>query len=210
MKRLATYLLAMLFIAAGTSTRAAADSTANYSITGTYGAGTLSTALSESGDSFTMNFSVPTNPGALVVDSMIGDDFYLYPVNISYGFGGSTTTLVGALLAFYSTTSGSQPGGLFIDYCVSPTCLGDLEYQWTFGGPQQYTGSEDNPTIVPTSFVPTYQGVAIYPTAGDDVYTSSFSSIAVNGKPVNTPEPSSLLLLGAGLAGIALLTKLRG
>jgi len=210
MKRLVTYLLAILFVAAGLSTTAVADSTANYSITGTYGDGTLSTALSGSGDSFTMNFSLPTNPGSLIVDSVIGDDFYVYPLNISYSFGGSTTTLLGALVGFYSTTSGSQPGGLFIDYCVSPTCLGDPEYQWTFGGPQQYTGSEDNPTMVPTSFVPPYQGFSVYPTADDDVYSSLFSSIAVNGKPVNTPEPSSLLLLGAGLAGIALLAKFRG
>jgi len=198
----------MLFIVAGLSTRAVADSTANYSITGTYDAATLSTALSGPGDSFTMNFSLPTNPGALVVDYMIGDDFYVYPLNISYSFGGSTSTLVGALVGFYSP-SGSQPGGLFIDYCVSPTCLGDPEYQWIFGGPQQYTGSEDNPTIVPTSFTPTYQSFAVYPTADDDVYPSSFSSVKVNGKPVSTPEPSSLLLLGAGLAGIALLAKLR-
>ena len=207
MKRL--YIFAViLFIEAGLSGPVFADSTANYSITGTYGDGTLTTALSGAGESFTMNFSLPTNPSSLITN--YGSRyFYVDPLNISYSFEGSTTILTGALVAFYSATSGSQHGGLFIDYCVSPTCLGDLEYQWTFAGPQQYTGKPSNPTLVPTSFPPTSQGVMIYPTADDNAFPGLIDA-TVQGKPVATPEPSSLLLLGAGLAGIALLAKFRG
>jgi len=203
--------LTLLFVVSTFCSPAFADSLANYSINGTYNSGSPSTALSAPGESFSMNFSLPINPVDLIAGNYaIGDDFYTYPVDIMYSYGGTTTTLANALVAFYSSTAmSSQLGGLAVDYCVSPSCFGNPEYVWNFAGLQQYTGTEDNPTLMPTSFPSPGQGFTFYPTGGDDAYLGSTDS-QVQGMVVPTPEPSPLLLLGAGLAGLALMAKLRG
>jgi len=197
----------LFFIAAGFSSSVLADSTANYSIAGIYGTGTQTTSLTAAGQSFVMSFSVPTNPVALIDSIVPNDDFYLYPLNVTYSFEGTTSTLTNSLVAFYTTASSSQAGGFFIDYCLGSTC--STEYQWTFQGPQQYIGPENNPTIVPTNFSSNGQPFTIFNNDTGAEYDSLLNA-TVTGAPVKTPEPSSLLLLGAGLAGIALLVKFRG
>jgi hypothetical protein len=208
MKQVAVYLLLVLFLAAGLSCPALADSTANYSITGTYGTGTASTALSGAGENFSMNFSLPTNPGALIGSNFVlGDDFYVYPLNITYSFGGTTTTLVDSIVAFYASTSSNQAGGFFVDFCVNPTCLDNLEQQWTFPA-HSNTRQRGHPTLVPTNFVSNHQGFGIFDNTTGAFYGNSINS-TINGAPVTTPEPSSLLPSGAGLAGLAPIAKSR-
>lgn len=207
MKRFAVYLFVLFLLTAGFSSSTLADSTASYSITGIYGTGTQTTSLTAAGQSFAMSFSVPTNPAALIDSSLANDDFYLYPLNVTYSFEGTTSTLANLLVAFYATGSSSQVGGFFIDYCAGVTC--STEYQWTFQGPQQYIGPESNPTMVPTNFSSNGQPLTIF-NNDTGAESDSLFNATVTGAPVNTPEPSSLLLLGAGLAGIALLVKFRG
>ena len=209
MKRVAVYLFVLAVLAAGGfSCPVLADSTATYSITGSYGTGTQTTALTAAGQSFAMSFSLPTNPASLIVSNVLGDDFYVYPLSVTYTFEGATSTLTNTLVAFY-VAAGSQAGGFLVDHCVDVTCATNLEYQWEFQGPQQYTGSENNPTIVPTGFLSNGQQLTIF-NNDTNTFNNGFFDSTVNGTAVNTPEPSSLLLLGAGLAGIGLLVKSRG
>jgi hypothetical protein len=203
-----TFMLAVLFAAAATCTGIAkADGTASYSIAGTYADGTISTPLTQNGNTFTMDFSLPTQPASLVIGSVPGDDFYLYPLTAQYSNNGVAATLMNVLVGFY-VTGGSQSGGFFVDYCATDVnCLTGLEYQWTFSGPQQYTGSETNPSLTPSSFLFSNQPFVIF----NNFNTESDSTISgsVNGSTTATPESSSLVMLAIGFAALALLAKFK-
>jgi hypothetical protein len=193
----ATRFLSILLLSLGAfTTRAMADSTpTTFSVTGTYGAGTPSDPLSQAGQSFTMNFSVPSQPASMVASYMNGDDFYLYPMNVTYTMGGVQTILSDSLVAFYTVGAASQSGGFFVDWCATDvTCMSGLEYQWTFAGPQQYSGPESNPTMIPSGFTYNDQPFTVY------VNTLAGSDPGISGgvEIVRTPEPSSIAMLLVG------------
>src|ERR1700688_4571735 len=131
---------------------ASADSGVTYTISGEYSPTTSTSQLSGPSDTFTMSFTVPVQP--VTTFFLLGNYFYVdAPVQYSYSAsnGGTSSGLV--YLNFYSLTSSSQTGGLFVDFCADgPSCLTGLEYQWTVPGPLLYSGLESSPTLVQTSF----------------------------------------------------------
>jgi hypothetical protein len=195
MKNTARFLVILLIIC-GLATHAKADSTATtFTINGTYGPGTTSEPLSQAGQDFTISFTIPNQPASLDWSSMIGDDFYVYPMNVTYRMGGVETILTSSLVSFYSVAASSQSGGFFVAYCATDvTCFSGLEYQWTFSGPQQYTGPEDNPTILPSDFGFSNQNFTTY----SDTYTAFNGSISGGVTTVAAPEPSSIAMLLVG------------
>jgi hypothetical protein len=187
---------------------AQADSTFN--VSGIYGSSTVSEPLSGPGESFTMSFTIPTRP--VVTDFLLGDDFFVNPVTVAYSLnGGSLISLTNVFVIFYTPGASTQSGGFFVDFCATdPSCLTGSEYQWTFAGPQQYTGSEDAPTMKPIgfAFAGPQSGFAF---GGVNELLPPMTPISGRVGVVSTPEPSALVLLLAGLAAATIfLKRLRG
>jgi hypothetical protein len=204
MKNAARFLV-ILILLCGFTTRAKADSTdTTFTVNGTYGPGTISEPLSQAGQNFTISFNVPNQPASLEGSSLIGDDFYLFPMTVTYRMGGVETILTNSLVSFYNVAASTQSGGFFVAYCATDvTCSSGLEYQWTFSGPQQYTGPEDNPTMLPSGFGFSNQIFTIY----SDTYTAFNSTISGGATAVPTPEPSSIAMLLMGVVFALLLMR---
>jgi hypothetical protein len=196
MKNATRFLAILLLTVGGFTTRAKADSTpTTFTITGTYGLGTPSEPLSKAGQDFTMTFNIPNQPATMEWSSMNGDDFYLYPMNVTYTTGGAQTILSNSLVSFYNVGAASQYGGFFVAWCATDVnCVTGLEYQWTFGGPQQYFGPEGNPTMLPSGYSFGNQPFTVY----SDMWTGYDSTISGCVTTVATPEPSSIAMLLVG------------
>jgi hypothetical protein len=208
MKKLLLSFSSLLILAAAFGSPALAQD-ASFSVSGTYSSDTMVSALSAPGQNFTINFSLPLDPSSLMQSYVSGDDFYLNPINATYTYDGVTSAMNGALLSFYTPNAGSQSGGFFVDYCATdPTCMTGYSYQWTVGGPQQYSGTEANPIFAPTNY--DYSGQVFNIWDNTDALCYSTISGSVNSSVVPTPEPSVLAMLIAGLVGLALFVKVRG
>lgn len=178
-----------------------ADSGVSYTIAGTFSSATTSSPLSGPSDTFTMSFALPSQPVATFF--LLNDDFYVdAPVPYSYSAsnGGTSSGLV--YLSFYSLASHSQPGGLFVDFCVDgPLCATGQEYQWLVPGALLYSGTENSPTLIASSFDFTGGQFRLYHcTTCDNLDASGTFSGTVNA--VVTPEPSSALLLVLGILSL--------
>jgi hypothetical protein len=175
-----------------------ADSDVTFTISGVYSASTSSSQLSGPSDTFTMSFTLPSQP--VTTDPLAGDDFPIdspTPFSFSDSNGGTASGQV--YLSFYSLTSASQPGGLFVDFCADgPTCATGLEYQWEVPGGLLYSGPESSPTLIPTSFDFTGGQFLLYDctTCNNLDATGAFSGTVT---AVVAPEPSSALLLVLGI-----------
>jgi hypothetical protein len=190
-------LLVVLF--GGQAVRA--DSGVTYKISGVYSDTTTSSSLSGPSVTFSMSFTLPSQP--VTTDFLLGDDFSVdaaTPFSFSASNGGTASGRV--YLSFYSLTSASQPGGLFVDFCADgPSCLTGLEYQWEVPGALLYSGPESSPTLIPTSFDFTGgQFTLFHCTFCDNVdATGTFTGTA---NAIVAPEPGSALLLLLGTLGV--------
>jgi hypothetical protein len=174
-----------------------ADSGVTYEISGVYSATTTSSQLSGPSVTFSMSFTVPSQP--VTTNFLLGDSFSVdaaIPFSFSASNGGTASGQV--YLSFYSLTSASQTGGLFVDFCADgPTCLTGLEYQWAVPGALLYSGPESSPTLIPGSFNFTGgQFLLFHCTFCDNLDATGTFSGSVN--EVAMPEPGSALLLWLG------------
>jgi hypothetical protein len=175
-----------------------ADSGVTYTISGAYSSTTSASQLSGPSDTFTTSFSLPSQP--VTTDFLAGDDFFVdlpYPFSFSASNGGTASGQV--YLSFYSLTSASQHGGLSVDFCADgPSCLTGLEYRWDVPGGLLYSGPENSPTLIASSFDFAGGQFRLYHcTTCDNLDASGTFSGTVNA--VVTPEPSSALLLVLGI-----------
>ena len=122
-----------------------------------------------------VSFELPVTPTVLL--SSPGFGFEVTPINLLINGAPS-----GDFLAFFNTAGGGGLGA-----CFAGNCLDLLT-----GGPQLYSGSEANPTMLPLAGVPL-----------TDLRTGDSAGT------ISTPEPSGLVLLAFGLFSLALITVSR-
>lgn len=128
-----------------------------------------------------VSFELPVTPTVLL--SSAGFGFEVTPINLIINGTPSVD-----FLTFYNATFGGGFGA-----CFAGNCLDLLT-----NGPQLYSGSEANPTMLPLVGVPL-----------TDRHTGDPGGTISTGTAV-TPEPSGLVLLAFGLVALALIARSRG
>jgi len=196
-------LLALLMVFTALSAPLRADEI-QYGLTGTFGADTNAAPLSGPNGSYSMSFSLPQNPTPDYV-SVDAGNFAISMVPVSYSFlcdGCSTpVTFDGPLLLVDFATTAA--GGMF----VAELLAGEYDYFWQFSGEQLFTGTVDNPTLVPGGpFDLTGHGIF---ELDDKPFVELGNTTLTVSAPVATPEPSTFALLCAALASLALMAWIK-
>ncbi len=153
-----------------------------YSDSGTFAAGTASSAFSGSSINWAFAFQADTNPA--VSDVGAGGFSFAFS-NFSYSLAGSPVAITPTFVRFFSGTNG---GGFLI--CFNGTTNGNFNDGLGTFGPQMYTGLTSAPTLIPGSFPQDVFNVRV----NSNQYGQPSTTLVAA-----TPEPSTLLTLAAGL-----------
>ena len=172
---LAGFVAAPAALASGVSTLTLtpSGSQTNFTIAGIYTASTPTTPFSAPNAAYSLTFSLATTPSTFAfVDTTNG----LFGIDTTVMVNG--VTFSNSQILFFDTAGG---GGLVV--CLSQACnpLTIAPNFWDVLGDQLFSGSLSSPTFI--SGTPNID-------------------LVHSGYQIATPEPSSLLLLGTGLAGL--------
>jgi hypothetical protein len=173
----------------------------NFSMSGTFNAGTSVTPYFGPNETWSLSLSLDSNPA--VVSDFIGQFTQVTISNVVYLVDGVETYAGDNSVFFYATPFYS--GGF--DICLDSNCSFGLAANV---GVQMYSGpnSEASPTFAPAVYTTTVFDAYYFPVGQGTTIESPQTNIPVTISAA-TPEPSSVLLSLLGLVALSLLAVKR-